>query len=340
VLRRQKDKREDVMPQIFNREQIERALQQIDVTAAIEEGFVAYSRGKVVVPPVGELVFEDPPGDVHIKYGYIKDDDYFVIKVASGFYGNVKLGLPAADGLMLVFSQKTAQLECILLDECHLTNVRTAAAGAVVARYLAPRKVERIGVFGAGVQGKMQVQALLPVVECKEVVVWGTGQEQLEAYREAMSGHGLEIQTTLSSEEVAATCNLIVTATPSHTPLLRAEQIRAGTHITAMGSDTREKNELEPAILRKADLVVADSIQQCRVRGEIYHALTAGVLQDGDAVELGKVIVDPALQRTADSQITVADLTGVAVQDIQISKAVYQVLRSGSPSGVSAPDQM
>jgi len=321
------------MPEIFNREQIEGALQRIDVTAAIEEGFIAYSEGKVVVPPVGELVFDDPPGDVHIKYGYIKNGDYFVIKVASGFYDNVKLGLPPADGLMLVFSQKTAQLECILLDECHLTNVRTAAAGAVVAKYLAPKNVERIGVFGAGVQGKMQVEALLPVVDCRDVIVWGTGEEELESYREAMSGHELEIQTTMTSDEIAATCNLIVTATPSHIPLLRAEQIREGTHITAMGSDTREKNELEPAILRKADLVVADSIEQCRVRGEIYHALTAGVLQEGDVLELGKIIVDPALQRTADSQITIADLTGVAVQDIQISKAVYQILKPGPPSG-------
>jgi len=321
------------MPEIFNLEQIEQALERIDVTAAIEEGFIAYSEGRTVVPPVGELVFDDPPGDVHIKYGYIKNDDYFVIKVASGFYGNIQLGLPPADGLMLVFSQKTAQLECILLDECHLTNVRTAAAGAVVAKYLAPKKVERIGVLGAGVQGKMQVEALLPIIDCREVIVWGTGEEELEAYREAMSGHDLEIQTTMNSEEVPATCNLIVTATPSHTPLLRAEQIREGTHITAMGSDTMEKNELEPAILGRADFVVADSIEQCRVRGEIYHALTAGELQDGDAFELGNVIVDSALQRTSDSQITVADLTGVAVQDIQISKAVYQILKSGLPSG-------
>ena len=176
------------MPKIFSRAQIEDALQQVDVTTAIEEGFVAYSQGKVVVPPVGELVFEDPPGDVHIKYGYIKGDDYFVIKVASGLYGNVDTGLPPYDGLMLVFSQKTAQLECILHDECYLTNVRTAAAGAVVAKYLAPSKVERIGVFGAGVQGRMQVEALLPIVDCRDVIVWGTGEEELEAYREAMSG--------------------------------------------------------------------------------------------------------------------------------------------------------
>jgi len=317
------------MAEIFNLEQIKKALQHVDVTDAIEQGFVAYSRGEVVVPPVGELVFHDPPGDVHIKYGYIEGDDHFVIKVASGFYENVKLGLPAADGLMLVFSQKTAQLECILLDECFLTNVRTAAAGAVAAKYLAPSTVARIGVFGAGVQGRMQVEALLPITDCRDVIVWGRNDEEVETYRETMSPHGLNLETTLVADEIAATCNLIVTATPSHTPLLRADQIKQGTHITAMGSDTQEKNELEPAILRNADLVVADSIEQCRVRGEIYHALEAGELADGVVHELGNVISDPTLHRSSDSQITVADLTGVAVQDIQISKAVYQVLTSG-----------
>jgi len=316
------------MPKIFNLDEIKKALQKVDVTTAIEAGFVAYSRGDVIVPPVGELVFEDPPGDVHIKYGYIKKDDYFVIKVASGFYNNITIGLPQADGLMLVFSQKTAQLECILLDECHLTNVRTAAAGAVVARYLAPGTVERIGVFGAGVQGRMQIEALLPVTECRDVIVWGTGAEELEAYREAMSPHGLTIETTRAGDEIAATCNLIVTATPSHTPLLIADQIRPGTHITAMGSDTREKNELDPAILAKADIVVADSIEQCLVRGEIFHALESGELTEGEIRELGHVITDPELRRTSDSQITIADLTGVAVQDIQISKAVVEVLTS------------
>jgi ornithine cyclodeaminase len=314
------------MPEIFNLDQIKQALQGLDVTAAIEEGFVAYSNGEVVVPPVGELVFDDPPGDVHIKYGYIKNDDFFVIKVASGFYDNAELGLPQADGLMLVFSQKTAQLECILLDECHLTNVRTAAAGAVVARYLAPGAVKRIGVFGAGVQGRMQVEALLPIIACRDLIVWGTGDDELEAYREAMAGHGLAIETTRTSDEIAATCNLIVTATPSRTPLLAAGQIRPGTHITAMGADTREKNELDPAILGRADIVVADSVEQCLVRGEIHHAIEAGELTAGAVVELGRVIADPGLRRASDSQITVADLTGVAVQDIQISKLVFRAL--------------
>jgi ornithine cyclodeaminase len=317
------------MPAIFNLDQIKDALDHVDVTGAIEQGFIEYSRGNVVVPPVGELIFDDPPGDAHIKYGYIRDDDYYVIKIASAAYGDPALGKAGADGLMLVFNQKTAKLESILLDECYLTNVRTAAAGAVVAKYLAPSTVDRIGVFGAGVQGRMQVEALLPIIDCRDVIVWGTGQAELDAYREAMAPHGLGIETTLTAGEIADTCNLIVTATPSRTPLLLADQIRPGTHITAMGSDTQEKIELEPAILGKADLVVADSIEQCLLRGEIYKALEAGALDRAKVTELGNVITDPALQRTDDTQITVADLTGVAVQDIQVSKAVYEVLISG-----------
>ena len=139
------------------------------------------------------------------------------------------------------------------------------------------------------------------------------------------------IETTMNSDDIAGTCNLIVMATPSHEPLLRADQIKQGTHITAMGSDTLEKQELDPAILGKADLVVADSIEQCRTRGEVCRAMAAGVLQEADVHELGKVIVDSTLHRTADSQITVADLTGVAVQDIQISKAVYEILKASQP---------
>ena len=285
-----------------------------------------------MVPPVGELILEDPPGDVHIKYGLIKKDDYFVIKVASGFYDAIELGQPP-DGLMLVFSQKTSRLVCILLDECHLTNVRTAAAGAVVAKYLAPKKVERIGVFGAGTQGKMQVEALLPFVDCRDVVVWGRNDEELEAYRAAMSRHGLEIQGTLTGDEIAATCNLIVTSTPSHTPLLRAEQIRREPTSPrwAPTPRTNRSSSRQSSARRISWSPTASSSAGCAARS--ITRWPAGVLREDDVRELGEVIVDPALQRTADSQITVADLTGVAVQDIQISKAVYQILTSGPSSG-------
>ncbi|UCE20773.1 MAG: ornithine cyclodeaminase family protein [Candidatus Aminicenantes bacterium] len=314
------------MSDIYNLTQIKAALENIDSLSAIEEGFIAYSKGKVVVPPVGELLFDSPPGDVHIKYGYILGDEYYVIKIASGFYENVKLNLPTGTGLMLVFKQKTGELASILLDEAHLTNVRTAAAGAVVAKYFAPKNVHRIGIFGAGIQGRMQLEYLKPIVNCKDAVVWGLNQTELDAYKKDMEPLGFKVQTTLDADEIASSCNLIVTATPSKTPLLKAEQIRKGTHITAMGSDTTEKNELDPEILRNADIVVADSISQCQSRGEISVALKAGLIEEQNLFELGNVIQDKKLQRSSDEQTTVVDLTGVAVQDIQISKVVYEAL--------------
>jgi ornithine cyclodeaminase len=307
-------------------EEILKRMQITDIIDAIQEGFVAYSNGSVVVPPVGEMLFENPPGEAHIKYGYIVGDDAYVIKIASGFYENRDLGISPNSGLMLMFSQKTGRLETILLDEGCLTNVRTAAAGAVAARYLAPKTVSRIGILGAGYQGRMQLEYLKPVVPCRDVMVWGLNQEELDAYTKEMTPKGYRIQTTFKTGDVANTCNLIVTATPSKKALLTAEQIKPGTHITAMGSDTPDKIELDPAILQKADIIVADSIEQTLSRGEIYQARQAGTLAENRVVELGHVISGKTPARSSDDQISVADLTGVAIQDIQICKLVSRAI--------------
>ena len=319
-------KQEKKMTEVIDLDEIKEVLKTIDPIQAIEEGFVAYSQGKVVVPPIGEMIFEDPPGDAHIKYGFIKGDDYYVVKIASGFYDNPKIGLPCSNGLMLLFSQKTGELQCIFLDQGYLTNVRTAAAGAVAAKYLAPRNVRRIGIFGAGLQGRMQLEYLRSVTECREAMVWGINQQELDEYKKDMEPLNFSIQTTMEEEDIASTCNLIVTCTPSKKPLLKAEQIREGTHITAMGSDTPEKQELDPAILKKADRVVVDSITQVLERGESFHAMKAGTIKKEDLVELGSVIKNKELQRSSEDEITLTDLTGVAVQDVQISKAVWEAI--------------
>ncbi|OQX54158.1 MAG: ornithine cyclodeaminase family protein [Candidatus Aminicenantes bacterium 4484_214] len=314
------------MSKIYELPQIKEALKSLQPIPHIEEGFVAYSQGKAVIPPVGEMIFKEPPGDVHIKYGYLLDDDYYAIKIASGFFETPSSTRYTSDGLILVFKKGTGELACALLDKCYLTNVRTAAAGAVSAKYLAPKKVECIGVLGAGVQGRMQVEYLASITDCKEVMVWGMNQNEVDEYKKDMEPLGYRVRTTLNTQDIPANCNLIVTATPSKAPLLSVDMIRKGTHITAMGSDTPEKQELDPKILQKADIVVADSINQCLERGEIHKALEAGVLEKERIVELGEVIVHPELGRTSEDQITVADLTGVAVQDIQIAKAVYYAL--------------
>ena len=314
------------MTKIVTLEQIKHAVETMNFSTDIEAGFIAYSNGQVVVPPVGELLFEDPPGDTHIKYGYIKGDDYYVIKIASGFYQNVNIGLPSSSGVMLVFSQKTGGLETVLLDEGFLTNVRTAVAGEIVAKYMAPEKVTTIGVFGTGIMARMQVQILKSVTDCRRIMVWGRSEASLETYQKDMQADGYEVHTTLVSTDVTNTSNLILMTTPSSSPLIKADQIRPGTHITAIGSDTALKQELDTKILGAADIVIADSLIQCQERGEIYQALLAGDLEMGRVVELGSAIQSGNQIRTSEDQVTIADLTGVAVQDIQIAKAVSQAL--------------
>ncbi len=309
---------------IFTLNQIKKALQSLDLIPTIEAGFVAYSEGRAVVPPVGELLLDK--GEVHIKYGYLREEDYYVIKVASGFYDNPQLGLPSSNGLMLMFEQRTGEPACILLDEGYLTNVRTAVAGAIAAKYLAPQSVKRIGIIGTGSQGRLQLEYLQQVTPCREVLAWDLGEDLLESYRDEMERRGFQVETTLDTTEILRSCNLIVTTTPAEEPLLYADNLISGTHITAVGSDTPQKQELDSEILACADIVVADSITQCLERGEIYQAIKSGVLLKENVVELGDVISGKVAGRTGEDQISVVDLTGVAVQDIQIASAVYRAL--------------
>lgn len=301
----------------------------IDVPQLIEElaaGFVAYSAGRVVVPPVAHLGFDQPRGDVHIKYGYIQDDDVFVIKIADGFDDNAALGLPPGDGMLLVFDRRTGMTRAVLLDQGYLTDLRTAAAGAVVARALAPRAVERIGVIGTGVQGHLQLELLGRVLPCRRAMVFGRDARRAERYVRDMAVHGFEVTIAPDPDTLAAQCEVIVTATSARAPLFRAESVRPGTHISAFGADSPGKQELEPALLGRADVVVVDSLSQTSHHGDLAHALEAGIVTTERVHELGEVLRDPSLGRTGDDQITVCDLTGVAVQDIVVAKHVLKQL--------------
>lgn len=307
-------------------ERMKEALAGVDLIGEIEKGFVAYSEGRSVVPPVGELLFEEPAGEVHIKYGYIRGEDYYVVKIASGFYENPKLGLPSGDGLMLVFHQKTGRVADVLYDGGYLTDVRTAVAGAIAAKYLAPERVERIGVFGTGVQARLQVEHLRGIVDARDLLVWGRSAGSLARYRADMEALGYRVEATRDPARVTANANLIVTATPSREPLVRSADLAGGVHVTAVGSDTVGKQEVEAEVLGRADLVVVDSRSQCVERGEAAHAVAAGLVRVEELRELGEVIAAGGRGRTSDDEITVVDLTGVAVQDVQIAKAVHEAL--------------
>jgi ornithine cyclodeaminase len=311
-------------PLVVSAEECELAVNVPELIEEIAQGFIDYTAGRVVVPPVGYLGFTDPTGDVHLKYGYVKGGDVFVIKVAAGFPQNSAQGLPTGDGCMLVFSSHTGFLLAVLLDRSRLTDLRTAIAGAVAARALAPRVVTSIGVLGSGVQARLQPIMLKHVNPCREISLYGRSTDRATACAAYLELAGFHVKLCKTAQEVAESSELIVTTTASHTAHFPAGAVQRGAHITAVGADAPGKQELDPALFARAEVVVADSIAQCADHGDLAVALAAGEISLHRVRELGAVLANPSFGRTSDAQISIADLTGVAVQDIVIATHVMR----------------
>ena len=235
-----------------------------------------------------------------------------------------KQGLPSGNGLMLLFDKETGIPLCLLQDEGYLTDMRTAAAGCIAAKYLAPKNVSCVGIIGTGAQALYQLKLLSFATSCRKALVWGrdaSKTKKLIAHPD-LSEWSCEIATSI--DQLASECNLIVTTTSSSHPLLWAHQIRPGTHITAMGADDVGKQELDPKIFVKAGKVIVDSRSQCALFGDSSHAVKANLIREEQLIELGDAIRDSKLRRTGESEITIADLTGVAIQDLQIAATVFE----------------
>ena len=308
---------------ILNRETIEALLNGVDLSFLISKGFIAYSSGQVVVPPIGELTFKDPPGDVHIKYGYIKGDKYYVIKIASGFWKNEEYGIPNGQGMMLLFNQNTGVPEAILHDEAILTDIRTAIAGQICASRLA-NEIHCIGIIGTGVQARLQVEYLQNITQCRDIMVWGRNVDKVRKYKKDMERKGFIVSIQTNAKDVCKGCNLIITTTASKDPIIFKDDLQPGTHITAVGADAIGKRELGDGVLGLANTIVADSVVQCVERGEISHALLDKEIQIEQICELGHILSGESEGRISSKHITIADLTGVAVQDVQIATAVFK----------------
>ena len=311
---------------VYSLEQIKGALTNRDeIIEAIEKCFISYTDGNGVTPPAGFLPCG--AGDAMIKYGMINGDSTFTLKVATSFSGNEAKGLPNSSGIFVVFNAETGFAEAVLADEGYLTSVRTAAAGAAAAKYLAPKNVSAIGIIGTGNQARRQLSWLSAVTDCKEVFVYGRTHEKAIAYCQDMTYEGFSMHVAEDIKEITEKCNLIVTTTKSTEPWLFAEDIRPGTHITCMGADEPGKNEVDASVFGKADLIVNDSIKQCTHEGDTVYAVNAGLVKVEDIVELGEMFAGKKPGRTGEDQITIADLTGVAVQDVAIAGIVLKALR-------------
>ena len=293
----------------------------LDAVACVENAFRALATLPVAMPPILRLDIPQHRGEVDVKTAYVPGIDGFAIKISPGFFDNPKLGLPSVNGMMVLLSSKTGLVEALLLDNGYLTDVRTAAAGAVAAKHLSRPDSSVASIFGAGVQAGLQLQALMLVRPITQARIWARDAAKAEVTATTLRERlGIDVRAETDAANAVAGADIIVTTTPSTEPLIKAGFVSAGQHITAMGSDAEHKNEIAPAILRMADLYVADSARQTRRLGELHHAISAGVMAaDTEVAELGQIIAGERHGRRAADDITIADLTGTGVQDTAIA---------------------
>ncbi|SLN56386.1 L-lysine cyclodeaminase [Roseovarius albus] len=305
-----------------------RKLVPLDMSAidCVEAGFAALSAGTVEMPPILSLDVHENNGEVDVKTAHIQGAESFTIKMSPGFYDNPKIGLPTTNGIMVVFSAKTGQVEALLLDNGYLTETRTAAAGAVAARHLARQDASRLCVVGAGAQARLQVTAINQVRPLTHVDVWARDSEKAEKAAEDIAAMlGIETSFTHQIEDAVCAADIIVTTTPAKEPLIFADWLTTGQLVIAMGSDQEGKFELEPALIARADYYIPDRLAQTRVLGEARAAIDAGVIaSDADFPELGDVVAGKLPEYDAADSLTVCDLTGTGVQDAAIATLARQ----------------
>ncbi|ASP32767.1 cyclodeaminase [Labrenzia sp. VG12] len=311
----------------------------LEAIDCIETAFAKLATGKVVMPPVMSMALPDINAEVDVKTAFVPGLDGFALKVSPGFFNNPSLGLPSLNGLMVLLSARTGLVDAVFLDNGYLTDVRTAAAGAVAARHLAPATVSTIGVLGTGVQAKLQLIATAKVRPARNALIWGRDAGKAEQLADEMTALlGIEVKACADRADLVAQSQVVITTTPSKEPILDADWLHEGLHITAMGSDQEDKNELHPSILARADVLVCDRISQCELLGELRSALETGALEDKNrAAELGNVIAGTGNGRQSEDDITVCDLTGTGVQDTAIATlALGKVRRTNAGTTVTA----
>lgn len=317
--------------QIIGKEEI---LQHVDVRAVlgdIENGFKAFAAGKAQVAPVTHLGFDAANGECHIKCAHVADDDVFTVKLATGFYDNPAKSLPSSNGFMAVISAVNGTPLAILQDEGVLTDLRTALAGVIATRLGARSSAKTIGIIGNGIQGHLQAKLICELLGYKSVVVWGRNAEKVAAFVKTLASElpAVEVAQAPTAEALCQQADVIVTTTPSREPLIQAGWVRPGTHIVAVGADSPGKQEIDAQLFAKASQVFVDSPSQCVEHGETANAIKAGLIAEADLTPLGNALTNGAAPRS-DEDITIADLTGVAVQDAAIAKSVWNSVERGT----------
>jgi alanine dehydrogenase len=292
--------------------------------AVVEQAFRLSAQGKVTLPDVVHV--KSGGGMFHIKAALITlDRTYFAAKTNANFFGNSeRFGLPSIQGVILLCDGETGY-PLSVMDSIEITARRTGAATAVAAKYLARSNSRIMTICGCGNQGRIHARALKTVRAIERIFAFDSDRKQAERFAAELSSE-LQIEVTPVADPVEAIklSQICVTCTPSRLPFVKKEYVAAGTLVAAIGADSPEKQELDPALFASTKVVV-DVLEQCATMGELRHALLQGYLRKADVhAELGQVVDGRKTGRASEEEVIIFDSTGTALQDAAAAVAVYQ----------------
>jgi len=311
---------------LLTAQEVKEVLSIKDAIAAVEEAFREKGLGLVKMPPKLYLFFKEYEGDLRVMPAYMKHSGIAGVKVVNVHPRNPREhNLPTVMAVIELVDPKTGA-PLAIMDGTLITAFRTGAAGGVAAKYLARKDSRVVGVIGAGVQGRYQLLALAEVLPCIEQVrVYDVRGEAARAYADEMGRKlGLDVKACASPEEAVRGVDVLVTATPSTKPIVEDSWVEPGLHINAMGADAPGKEELDPAILKRAKVVV-DDVKQASHSGEINVPISKGLFSVEEIyAELGEIVAGKKPGRVSNDEITVFDSTGLAIQDVAVARLVYE----------------
>lgn len=307
----------------LNEKEVESLLDMKGTISVVEEAFRQHGLKKVQMPSKLYLYFKKHNGDLRTMPAYLEEQDIAGVKIVNVHPDNPQRGFPTVMALFILNSTKTGA-PIAVMDGTYLTDMRTGAAGGIAVKYLARKNARTVGLVGTGNQAKTQLQAISEIIDIDVVKATSTSEEHTLKFKEEMEKKVRCDIIPKSSIREVCDCDILVTTTPSREPVVMNQWIADGTHINAIGADAPGKEELDPLILKRARIIV-DDMPQASHSGEVNVPLSMKLLTERDIFgELGEVIAGTKKARTKDSDITVFDSTGLAIQDVATANLVYQ----------------
>lgn len=290
---------------------------------AVEDAFREYGKNKVLMPAKIYLHLDKFTGDFRAMPGYIEKLGTCALKWVNVHPLNKKFGLPAVMALIILSDPRDGFPLCVM-DGTYATSLRTGAAGAVAAKYLARKNSKIVAMIGCGVQARTQLQALKCIFKIKEVRVWSPKSSEMKKFIKDMRCKDINFVPSKTIKECVVKSDIVVTTTPSRKPIIKLSWLEKGTHINAIGADAKGKQELDVSILKKAKVVV-DAWEQASHSGEINVAVKKRLLSKKSIyANIGEIVAGRKKARTSNDELTVFDSTGLAIQDVAVATLIYR----------------